>query len=494
MNDRRRELYERIRKSSKQEFILEEMMRLGFWPRNQGTPQDPKDEIQLEAQLTSQLRQLRQKQSNLHNMARLRREAFKARLAESRRKQEENKQRRELERQERARQWRLFKAQHIIYLGPEVSAGLNHRESDTEQLKKAGLPILTDAQSIAKAIGITVNELRFLSFARKVSTTSHYVRFEIPKKRGGTRLISAPMPRLKSAQHWILRNILDHIPVHEAAHGFRHERSILSNAQPHVGAKLVINMDLQDFFPSIHYRRVRGIFQKMGYAEATSTMLALLCTEPKIVEAELDNTTYYVARSKRFLPQGAPTSPALTNILCRKLDRRLDGMAKSLGFTYTRYADDLTFSTNDATQDMGKMLRAIKFIVAEEGLTIHPEKTRILRDGMQKEVTGIVVNEKPNVDRKTVKRFRALLFQIERDGIDGKSWGQSPDLLASIDGYANFVAMVNPEKGKPIQQRVRAILAKHNYQRATYNPAEPAKQTPPKPEDKKKKDKWWKMW
>ena len=501
----RQELYDRIRQSSKDEFILDEMIRLGFWPRQGTLPNDPADELRRQQELYRQLQDLRGELSRLHNAAYLRRQALQQRLAESKRKRAESKQRRLQERQERAALWQRFKAYQIVYLGEGVSGGLNHRESDHQALQALGLPALDAAGHLAEAMGISVSQLRFLAFSRQVSRVTHYVRFEIPKKRGGTRLISAPMPRLKLAQRWILTEILDKLELHDAAHGFRAQRSIVTNATPHVGAPLVVNVDLQDFFPTIDYRRVKGVFASLGYSEAIATILALLCTEPDVTPVELDGRTYYVAQSTRHLPQGAPTSPALTNIICRKLDRRLDGLARSLGFTYTRYADDLTFSTRDPgarSKRIAQLLGAVRLITREEGFIVHPDKTRVLGPGSQREVTGVVVNEHLNVDRKTLKRFRALLFQIERDGVQGKSWGSCPDLLASIEGYANFVHMVNPERGEPLRARTRAILAAHGRPRAErpQPSSPPSPQAPTSREDQanpqatKKDGKWWKMW
>ena len=139
-----------------------------------------------------------------------------------------------------------------------------------------------------------VGQLRALCFTRTASTTHHYVRFLLPKKTGGTRLISAPLPRLKAAQAWVLAHVLGKVPVHEAAHGFRPGRSIVTNARPHVGAALVVNLDLKDFFPSVGYRRVKFAFMHLGYSEATATVLALLCTEPDVDEVELDLSLIHI--------------------------------------------------------------------------------------------------------------------------------------------------------------------------------------------------------
>lgn len=454
----RQELYDRIRQTSREEVILEEMIRLGFWPAQGEVPTDPADEIRRRGEIQRELSELYKQNRKLHNEEYLKKQFYKQRLEESKRKQEENKQRRERERQERAEAWRQRKEQDIVYLGDRVSGGLNYTECNLERLQSYGLPDYGTAEQIATAMGITIGQLRFLAFSRKTSPISHYIRFKIPKKTGGERIISAPMPRLKKTQYWILKNILEKVELHDAAHGFRPGRSIVSNAQNHVGAEAIINFDLKDFFPSISYQRIKGLFQSLGYSEAAATIFGLLCTEPDIEEVELDGKTYYVALTERHLPQGAPTSPAITNILCRRLDRRLAQMAEKYGFVYTRYADDLTFSASgDRRRHICNVLRNTESIVDHEGFAINEEKTRILRNSAQQDVTGVVVNSKPNVDKKTLKRFRATLYQIEKDGIEGKFWGNSSDVLASIQGFANFVAMVNPQLGAEFQARVKRI-------------------------------------
>jgi RNA-directed DNA polymerase len=455
----RQEIYDRIRESSKDEYILEEMIRLGFWSGNEGLPNDPADEIRRRGEIQRELDTLRSENRRLNDEAALKKEALQQRMAESKKKQQETKERREKERQERAAAWAIKQSHTISYLGAEVSQGLNFTESNLERLQADQLPVLNEGADIANAMGISLSQLRFLAFSRRVSTVSHYVRFQIPKKTGGVRAISAPLPRLKQAQQWILDNILECIVLHPSAHGFRRGRSIVTNAQPHVGALVVINLDLENFFPSISYRRVKGVFCSLGYSEAVATILGLICTEPEITQIEMDGRNYYISQTERRLPQGAPSSPALTNLLCRRLDRRLQGLAQSRGFIYTRYADDLTFSTTnpEKLRDIGNILQGVGSIVAHEGLTVHPNKTRVLRNSQQQEVTGVVVNEKLNVDRATLQKFRATLYQIEKDGLAGKHWGKGDDVLMSIEGFANYVAMVNPAKGSDFLAQVKRI-------------------------------------
>jgi len=465
--DRRQALYDRIRSTSKDEVVLEEMIRLGFWPARGTIPLDPADEIRNLAEAERQLAALRTEQSRLYNIEALKKELFKRRLAESKKKQAETKARRERERVARAEAWKQTKAKTIVFLGRGVSGGLSDATCDEAKLLKQGLPVLRTAEEIAKAAGIGVPELRFLGYARTTSTArvSHYRRFQIPKKTGGVRTISAPMRRLKTLQRWLLDHVLSHVAMHEAAHGFREGRSIVTNALPHVGAQIVVNLDLKDFFPSVTLPRIRGVFRSLGYGELAATIFALVASEPDTFRVELDGTQYDVAQGPRRLPQGAPTSPAITNVLCRRLDRRLFHAAKKLGFAYSRYADDLTFSATakEGQKASGQLLKQVRFIVAAEGFVPHPDKTRVLRKGRQQEVTGLVVNDKLGVDRATLRRFRALLHALDKDGPAGKSWGASPDVFASATGFASYVAMVDAEKGRALLARVREITTKHGW-------------------------------
>ena len=472
MADRRQELYDRIRSSSKDAVVLEEMIRLGFWPARGVVPNDPAEEIHERTELQRQLTALQTEQKRLHNIEALKKALHQQRLKASKQKQQETKERRERERVARAAAWAEAKKADIVYLGKGVSGGLQQRAADKAKLARFGLPVLDTPTEIAAAMGITVSTLRFLAFDRKTSQVSHYTRFEIPKKTGGTRRISAPMPKLKRAQRWILDHVLELVRLHDAAHGFRKQRSIVSNAKPHVGHDVVLNLDLKDFFPTLTYRRIRGAFRGLGYGEAAATIFALLCSEPEVDEVVLDGMTFFVANGARKLPQGAPTSPAITNIVCRRMDARLAGAASKLGFTYTRYADDLTFS-GSRTADAGAMLDRVRFIAAAEGFAEHPTKTRVLRRGRRQEVTGVVVNQRMSVDRDTLRKFRALLFQIGKDGPKGKHWGGGADVFASAIGYANYVHMVDPARGAPLLASAKALAAKHGWK--------PTKRPPPKP-------------
>ncbi|MBP0030484.1 reverse transcriptase domain-containing protein [Roseofilum sp. Guam] len=335
-------------------------------------------------------------------------------------------------------------------------------EFDRKKLLSQNLPLCSSHLDIARLMGFSVGYLRCLAFSRN---KYHYQSFEIPKKIGGKRKISAPNQMLKKAQKWIQNNILDKIKVHDAAHGFKIEHSILTNARPHVNQDIIISFDLKDFFPTISYRRVKKLFKSLGYSETASIVFGLLCTEPIIKNIELDGQAYeLVCWTKRCLPQGAPSSPGITNLLCCNLDQRLSQMANKYGFIYTRYADDLSFSASGESLDyITNIFKGVRSIVRSEGFTLHESKTRVMRKHQQQKITGIVVNQKLNISRKTLKRFRALLYQIEQEGFFGKHWGhyRNYDLLRFIEGFSNFVYMVNPDKGVLFVEQVKRIKEKH---------------------------------
>jgi RNA-directed DNA polymerase len=458
----RQEIYDRIRESSKDEFILSEMVRLGFWQQNKDKPALTEQFLNRRLELQKKLRELGQSYRLYQDPEKALKELHKERKKRALERREQTRQAENQRRHERALAWHHKQQTAIHYVGDDYSYGLSGAQSDQQRLAAHGLADYADGKAMAEAMGISLNELRFLCFQKEVSQVNHYQRFDIAKKTGGVRTISAPMPRLKRAQYWLLDNLLNKVALHDAAHGFVKDRSILTNALPHVKKAVVINLDLENFFPTINYPRVKGMYRQLGYSESIATLLALLSTEPETDAVDMDNQTWYVQQGERFLPQGAPTSPAITNIICRRLDSRLAAMATKLGFSYSRYADDMTFS-GDNPQAVQQLLWRCKQIIKDEGFIVHPKKTRIMRRHQKQEVTGVVVNEKPSIDRETLKRFRALLFQIDKDGPDGKRWGCG-ELMACIDGYANFVAMIAADKGIPLQKQVAALKQKYGYQ------------------------------
>jgi RNA-directed DNA polymerase len=352
------------------------------------------------------------------------------------------------------------RATDIIYLGRGVSDHLADRRANPEKLRALNLPLLASPADIAAALNITIPRLRWLAFHSEASGVSHYVRFNVPKKSGGVRELAAPHRDLALAQRWIFQNILTGLPTHAAAHGFVRGRSVRTNAEPHVGRHTLINADLKDFFPSITFHRVRGAFEELGYSPAAATVLALLCTESPRRTVRFAGKTYHVASGPRALPQGACTSPAISNLIARRLDARLSGIATKLGWTYTRYADDISFSAPaeaEPTRTTGYVLARIRHIAEDEGFRVNEKKTRILRRSTAMSVTGVVVNDHMSVRRRDVRRLRALLHNAKDTGLEAQNRHSVPNFEAKVRGQIEFVRMVNPELAAPLIEAFDAL-------------------------------------
>jgi len=437
--------------------VLERMRIHGFWPAGQGLPPDPAGEAAERAQLEKELAELRQQQAVLKDPQKALAQERKRRWEESKKRRSERKKARLAEHKIWVKFWEENRRQSITHLGIGVSAGLFKNLSDAAALLARGLPVIHDGAQLAAALGIEIGTLRWLTFHRRGATLVHYHRYEVAKKTGGARLISAPKPALKKAQSWVLENILAKVPVEPQAHGFVPGNSIVTNATPHVGRAVVINLDLKDFFPSITFRRVKGVFAHMGYSEQVATILSLLCTEPPRVEAELDGKRYYIALGQRVLPQGACTSPAITNILCRKLDKRLAGLARRLDCTYTRYADDLTFSSDDRTR-IGFLLRGIRMVLTGEGFTEHAAKTHVMRRSGRQEVTGVTVNTRTTLSRTDRRELRAVLHNAANHGLESQNRESRPDFAAYLRGRVAFACMVDPSQADEWRAGLLAAL------------------------------------
>lgn len=350
------------------------------------------------------------------------------------------------------------RAEDIIFLGRGVSYGLADRRSNLEQLERLGLPIMSTPADVAKALGLEVKQLRWLCFHAEAPQKTHYVYFEVPKRSGGKRLLAAPHAKLKAAQSWVLRSILDKLPAEPEAHGFVAGRNVVSNARPHLKQGVVVNLDLKDFFPTISFRRVRGLFASFGYSPAVATVLALLCTEAPRRRVRYSGVEHFVAIGERCLPQGAPTSPAISNLVTRKLDRRLRGRFAKKGWTYTRYADDLSFSKKDFTRaDLGFLHASIRHVVEDEGFALNPMKGRAQGRGGRQEVTGVVVNEKPSIARDEVRRLRAVLHQAKKTGLEAQNRAKIPNFRRHLEGKIAYVSMVDPVKGAKLKAALDAV-------------------------------------
>lgn len=337
---------------------------------------------------------------------------------------------------------------------------------------------------------------------------TRYTDFKIKKKSGGERNIHAPVDGLKALQETIATILQSVYEPHKAAYGFVWKKSVVDNAKLHVGQRYVFNLDLKDFFPSINQARVWKCLQlkpfnlnressiqprlkpiiivgsgrkivfdnksirefigekpfennRLGIANLIS---AISCTE---MEVERKNEAEeWVRVNASVLPQGAPTSPVITNIVCQRLDHLLSGLAKRFGLKYSRYADDLTFSSiHNVYQAKGEFQIELARIISDQGFYIKESKTRLQGDGFRKEVTGLVVNEKVNVTKRYVKQLRMWLYYWERYGYDkasqffiqtyskdkGHTKSGIPEMSNVIDGKLNYLSMVKGKEDRTYQ-------------------------------------------
>jgi len=300
-------------------------------------------------------------------------------------------------------------------------------------------------------------------FADYRNGQKRYKQFSIRKKSGGQRNINAPKKGLKTIQK-VLNIIIQCVfEPHTAATGFVPNKSVVDNAKAHTAKNYVYNIDLKDFFPSIEVHRVKACFKIPPFdlkddREPLAFLIANLCCSEMDVERLIEGEWQTVKRS--VLPQGAPTSPTITNIVSQSLDKRLAKLATTFGATYTRYADDITFSSDHSIyQKNGKFLNKLHEIITQNSFTINEQKVRLQKNGHKQEVTGITVNEKPNVSQRYIKQIRMWLYYWEtygyekaeqifrRDYISDRGYVKShkAKLINVIDGKLLYLKMVRGE-------------------------------------------------
>lgn len=329
---------------------------------------------------------------------------------------------------------------------------------------------------LAAALELTYGELQWLADVRGLERTvadqrlRNYRYLALPRRGGPVRLIECPKARLKQIQRRLLHEILDWIPAHDAAHGFTRGRSAISHAGGHTGQRVVVRVDLEDFFASVAAGRVFGIFRTAGYPESVAHKLTGLTTNvvPQVVWAELDRplgrpqigSSHRLGRrlATPHLPQGAPTSPALANLAAFGLDRRLSGLAASCQLTYTRYADDLTFSGSERLVRRANQLRAtIALIVREEGFAINHRKSMLATRAGRQQVCGIVVNQHLNVPRAEYDRLKAILHNARRHGPGSQNRAAVSDFRAHLLGRIAWVESLNPQRGGKLRRQFAQV-------------------------------------
>ncbi|MGM0558092.1 MAG: reverse transcriptase family protein [Myxococcota bacterium] len=342
----------------------------------------------------------------------------------------------------------LNEAQRFFARGFRVSNIDLHRiESDTEQITRLGLPNWSHQWELAREFGLTEGKLYWLANERFDDRVCHYVQFRIPKKSGGSRVIMAPKEQLRDVQRRLLRRLVDELPVSDYAHGFRTGRSIKTNAEPHVGKRFVIGMDLEDFFGSVHFGRVRGLLIAYGYSFPLATTLALLMTEAERQPVELEDGIRYAPVSRRYTVQGAPTSPGICNAIAMKLDHRLAGLADTYGYAYTRYADDIAFSGDDEDA-IGTLLSVTREIAEDEGFAVNESKTRVMHSGQRQQIAGVVVNEELGLSRKERRRLRAMIHRLSQED------APAPEDIEHVEGKLAYLQMLNPDQAEALRAQI----------------------------------------
>lgn len=293
----------------------------------------------------------------------------------------------------------------------------------SKNLFDQSLPIISTPEHFSLLVGIDHGYICNMAYA----TSQFYRHFTILKKNGKTRDIYEPLPDLKHVQTWILENILEKCPVSPYAKAYVKGRTLKHNAKFHKAQKTVVTMDIKDFFPSITTEDVTKIFEKLGYFPNVSCFLAHLCCL---------NFSF---------PQGAPTSPYLSNLRFSSIDAQISEYTTDEKIRYTRYADDLTFS-GDFNEH--HLIQTISDIIHDNGFCINPGKTRVARQNARQEVTGIVVNEKMQISKLKRKEIRQQMYYIQKFGLESHLehiHETRSNYVNHLIGQVNFALFVNPK-------------------------------------------------
>lgn len=334
------------------------------------------------------------------------------------------------------------------------------------------VPEVADAPALARLLQVPEEQLSWLADVqgrqrRTPAGPHHLYRYRWVERPGAVpRLLEAPTPLLRHVLRRLLEEVLVWVPAHPAAHGFVRGRSVLSHARLHVGADLVVGLDLRHFFSAVTAARVAGLWALLGYPEGVVALLTGLTTHRTPVHvltampAGGDSSNRHLLRARLrapHLPQGAASSPALANLACFALDRRLSGYAGALGTTYSRYADDLTFSGPGGLA-AHRLVRAVTAVAREEGFAVNPAKTRVQRSTTRQQVTGVVVNTRLNVPRPAEDRLRAVLHDAARNGPQQANRAGVPDFRAHLEGRVEWVSSVNPVRGARLRRQLDAVV------------------------------------
>lgn len=339
------------------------------------------------------------------------------------------------------------------------------QDADPRWLDYYGLPHLRTPEELAAWLKMPLGKVAWLTYRfcennrPQSAKEAHYHFRWIRKRSGGHRLIESPKGTLRQVQQQILHELLDRVPPHPSAHGFVRGRSIVSNAAPHVGQRVVVKFDLESFYASVRQSRVVAIFRSLGYSREVALWLARLTTSaaPGNLTLPLGESTSIWKYMPRHLPQGACTSPALANLSAYSLDVRLSGLARAWHAQYTRYADDLTFSGDPKfVAALRDFIPLVQQVIRSEKLQPKRAKRRVIRANQRQSVTGVVVNQKVNVSRREFDRLKAILHNCIQLGPDSQNHARHPRFADHLRGRIAHVQRLNASRG----EKLLAMFAK----------------------------------
>jgi len=319
------------------------------------------------------------------------------------------------------------------------------------------LPCFGSINDLARWLDVSLTQLDWLADLKRVDINQaekykHYHYHSLTKRRGGIRIIESPKTILKEVQRHIHINLLSKVSPHHSAHGFRKNHSCLSHAKNHTHQQYLFTFDLDNYFHSIDWFCVYKVFTKLGYNNEIANYLSALCTHKFIGDKSLLIALNSEQRKKikqRHLAQGAPTSPALSNLVMTKLDKRLDGLAKSLQLNYSRYADDLAFSGNKH-RDWRFLEPLIASICLEEGFKLNHRKSKTIHCHQRQKITGIIVNQGTNIDRRYFDQIKATLTNCIRHGIENQNINGHENFQSHLLGQIIFVSSLNKNRGEKL--------------------------------------------
>lgn len=249
--------------------------------------------------------------------------------------------------------------------------------------------------------------------------TRYYFHITHQKKTGGVRSIDSPNRQLKALQRWVLRNILAQLSPSSYARGFIPGFSLVDNASPHSGNQYVLKIDIKDFFPSIKSNQVYSIFRSVGYSKQISYYLTSICS------------------LNGYLPQGAPSSPCLSNLICLRLDQRIGRLCDKYALSYTRYADDITISGNKLII-VKKVWYVLRMIIREEGFLINKKKEMLSGPRSSREVTGLITHPTVGIGSKKYNHYRNRIYHLSKK--------TDPQSIEVIRGILSFVHSVDKKR------------------------------------------------